>query len=158
MKKIFLMRHADAPNIVGDDFNRILSKSGKAQAENAAKLLSSYNIELILCSNAHRAIETCRFISKLNSKARIEFLDEIYTGSIETIEEAISNAIEPELNEVLVIGHNPTIFSLAIDFCNKDSEDYTNLVMSTMTPARIIKLNYDSKYWPNKLVNNGYLL
>lgn len=152
------MRHAEASSIITDDFSRVLSNKGKEQAIEAAKFISTYcNIELILCSTSIRTVETCSYILESNTNVKVEYLEKIYSGSTADILEIIVHMIDSDLSEALVIGHNPTIFSLVTELCNKKCDRYCELIGSYMHEARIIGLEYETEYWPNRLINNGYI-
>lgn len=116
MKKLYLIRHADAPHHYDqDDWQRELSEFGKTQAEKLATKLSflkeAKNYK-ILCSDAPRAIATIKPTSLKLDNLKIDYEHFIYKADEEEILNQLS-LIDSKIEILLIIGHNPTISQLA---------------------------------------------
>ena len=114
MKTIILMRHAEAPNVIGKDFDRVLSSHGRNQATKATEFLKDYKIDIIITSNAPRVLETSSPIEKLFPNAKIERNNLIYSGICEDYLEILHEA-SANYDNLLFIGHNPNI-SVAVQW------------------------------------------
>lgn len=152
MKKLILMRHAEAPHdsSMGDDFRRVLSSHGEMQAEESAEYLidNSIKIHKILCSPSLRTKQTLEIMQNSGITASaIEFCDEIYRTSEDQIIEIIKDQSE-SCSVILVLGHNPTIsytYFAAID-------DYN---LSHFSPATCAVLYYDTSLTWREIFSNA---
>lgn len=158
MKKISLMRHADAPSIPGkSDFERGLSVNGKQQARDAANFLNiNYKPDLLITSDAPRVLETSKFIEEIFPTIKIAREHQIYAGNYHDIITILELFIESH-NHLLLIGHNPTIFSAALEIADKNQEKYNDLVFSEMSPAKIITFDFSSHQTYLPLINKAII-
>lgn len=112
-RKLYLIRHsyAESPS-GGADFDRSLTSEGMNSARELGRYLtnSSFNPTGILCSTALRARETVQnLIEELEiNEKNVAYKDVIYNASVRELLIEI-NQIKPDLKEVALIGHNPTI-------------------------------------------------
>src|SRR5277367_2600150 len=113
--RIFLVRHGDAvpEDEVGSDRDRYLSPRGREAARVLAKLLREQEIapDAIVCSPLPRAVQTAELLA-----AGLDFLGAI--NSLRCLEpSAQPNVASREVmaagNAVIVVGHEPSISSLA---------------------------------------------
>lgn len=118
MKKLYLVRHAksswDDPDL--DDFDRPLNKRGKHDASFMGFRLREMNvkIELVVSSNARRALMTAELFAE-----RLDYpLDKIikpsamYGGDVEELLKLV-HKLDNNLNEVMLVGHNPGLTEFA---------------------------------------------
>jgi len=118
VKKIILIRHSDAETGSFDstDFNRRLTDKGKNKANIQANRLKQIQIvpDLIISSNAVRALETTQIISSILSPncliQQIPFLYEDFTTS--EFFDLLSN-IDNSIDTLILVGHNPNISIMA---------------------------------------------
>ncbi len=121
MRTLVLMRHGDAPNFsdsgeVIEDFQRALSEKGKTETIISANALKSqYTIDLIIASHAPRSCNTAKFLLERFPDAFFRQEEVIYDGNSQLIKRFIWS-IEDDFNTICIIGHNPTISSIARDF------------------------------------------
>jgi len=111
MKKLILMRHADAQpaDARTQDRDRPLSGRGMKQLDEVCPRLhhKMQGLDFVLCSNAKRTRQTLDGIRKiLPTTAEIVFEDKIYQGSGHYILERIRR-IDDGFKSVLIVGHNP---------------------------------------------------
>ena len=116
MKTLLLMRHAKSSwkDQKLADHERPLKKRGRKDTANIAKFLKKNELvpDLIFTSSAIRAMETAEILmNKLEYEGKLETLDVFYMAEPETYIEKINSAPE-EVNQLMVIGHNPGIETL----------------------------------------------
>jgi phosphohistidine phosphatase len=111
MKTLLLMRHAKSSWNEGvlDDHDRPLNKRGRKTAPEMGRLISAHNLlpDLILCSTALRARETCELVTReWNAPAQARFLDDLYLCPADRFI-PILHRVSDDVGRVLIIGHNP---------------------------------------------------
>jgi phosphohistidine phosphatase len=116
MKTLLLMRHAKSSwkDQKLADHERPLKKRGRKDTVNIAKFLIKNELipDLIFTSSAVRAMETAELIvNKMDYEGKLEILDVLYMAEPETYIEKINTAPE-EVNQLMVVGHNPGIETL----------------------------------------------
>jgi phosphohistidine phosphatase len=149
MKQLYLLRHAHSEkSFLNKDHERIISVKGNLEIE----FLSSYfkrnefTPETILTSSATRTIQTAKkIISELA-------LDESILISKESLYEATINNYYEELrkignsiNNLLMIGHNPTILELASNLVGHE--------LNYLPTCGLIKVQLDFNRWES--INEG---
>ena len=130
---IYLLRHAESPmSSLIDDRSRPLSDTGKNDASTLGKYICDNKIcfDLTLCSTSDRTRETLTIIKdrSTNSFQEINYLDELYNASKNTILEVISRHTN---QSILVVGHNPGISKLISDFAGLDESSFPPCVFSS---------------------------
>jgi phosphohistidine phosphatase len=113
-KQLFVLRHAksswDDPGL--DDHERPLAPRGRRAVKVLADHFRANQIEpgLILCSSARRTRETLEGLG-LSGETLIE--EGLYAASPRAVLERL-NAIAPELDSAMVVGHNPAMQVLVL--------------------------------------------
>jgi phosphohistidine phosphatase len=115
---LYLLRHAksswDEPGLA--DHDRPLAPRGRRAAKLIPKHIRSEGIapELVLCSTARRARETFEGIaSALGDDPEVRFEDGLYGASADALLARLQ-AIPEDVESAMLIGHNPSIESLAL--------------------------------------------
>jgi phosphohistidine phosphatase len=117
MKTLYLLRHAKSswedPSV--PDHDRPLAPRGRRATELLAKHLRHEGIapELVLCSTARRARETFDGIPPRIGDVEVRFEPELYGASGEELLTRL-RAIPEVVQSAMLIGHNPSIQSLAL--------------------------------------------
>ncbi|HEC2740516.1 TPA: histidine phosphatase family protein [Campylobacter coli] len=116
MKKIYILRHAKAvKDEEVQDFDRKLSKRGKEDLEKLFYNLKTHEIkfDFILSSSSKRTAKTAKKIAEFYNfdKEKIQFIDELYLANLSKIYQ-ILQTVDKKYNEVLLVGHNPTLMEL----------------------------------------------
>ena len=116
MKSLFLLRHAKSSwdNPQHSDFERPLSKRWISDAILLSKYIQKHSIsfDLILSSPSERTQSTLDLVlSSLNPIPSTVFKESIYHASASALSQLIKEQDE-EINNVLVIGHNPGLHIL----------------------------------------------
>jgi phosphohistidine phosphatase len=111
MKTLLLMRHAKSSwkDDSLDDHERPLNKRGQKSAPKMGRLIFEQNLlpDLILCSTAARARQTCQLVTKeWNRSVPTRFLDELYLCPSERYS-ALLRQVPDSCQRLLLIGHNP---------------------------------------------------
>jgi phosphohistidine phosphatase len=118
MKRLTLVRHAHAKVEVGPvrDFERPLSRRGKAEAKStAAQLLAAERVpDLLITSPATRTLQTAEILAQaLQLPERHVRRDEaLYLAEPDAILKAI-HATGPRIGHLMIVGHNPGISVIA---------------------------------------------
>jgi phosphohistidine phosphatase len=123
-KFLFLLRHGEAEPGIGPigDIKRPLSEIGKSHINQLSFVLESRKtrFDLILVSPATRTFETSKIISKTVFCKEVLVVDEIYDAeSFDLLQ--ILNGMENQVENLLLIGHNPSLSILASYLTGKDS-------------------------------------
>lgn len=126
MRHVYLLRHGKSlwNNPSDSDFTRPLSDRGLRDASKIATYIKREDlpIELVLCSPALRTIQTLEAIKPaLEKTAEVTIDDSLYTfNPIHIIERLIE--VQGSKKEVMIIGHNPGIQSIALTFAPPGSQ------------------------------------
>jgi phosphohistidine phosphatase len=116
-RRLHLLRHAksswDDPGLA--DHDRPLAGRGRRAADAIARHMRAEAIapELVLCSTAARARETCERIGPALGVAPVRYEAELYGASATTLLERV-RAVPVDVASVLLIGHNPALEDLAL--------------------------------------------
>jgi phosphohistidine phosphatase len=118
---LYLVRHADAENALSGnrDFDRVLSAEGRRSAKIQAErfIQSQGKIDGLISSNAPRAWQTAEIFAEAANipDNRCIKWPILYSGKVD---ELIAAAIPRSWNQVVLIGHNPTMSEMAHLLCN----------------------------------------
>lgn len=149
-RTLFLLRHAQsAEKQQGQrDLDRELTTQGVQEALKIAVFFSQQGLmpDIIVCSTASRAKSTANLIADTirYGAERIVYSDELYEASLRTFLSLI-NEIDDRHQQVLFVGHNPTISFLA--------EYLTKAEIGEMVPAGLTRMQLSVDSW--KEVSNG---
>jgi phosphohistidine phosphatase len=119
---LLLMRHAksDYPPGVADH-DRPLASRGIREAGLGGDWLRAHHpgIDAVLCSTATRARQT---LANTGIDAPVQFRERLYDTTPGTMIDEI-NQIAETVNTLLVVGHEPTISSLALGLASDEGTD-----------------------------------
>ena len=138
MKEIYVLRHAksswDNSNL--SDFERPLADRGISDAKKMSKFLKDMNIKIdkVLCSNAIRAKETFDLTADgFNFEIdKATYLDKLYFGDTITIIQDLKE-LDESLNNILIVGHNPTLHYLVEMLTNESINRFTTCNLATIS-------------------------
>lgn len=154
-KNIFIVRHATAEDFgsgaVMRDYDRQLIPKGIMESAKVGKHLLGYfpKIEAIYSSGAKRALETATYIAeqiKFDTE-KIEVKDALYGSGPRGYLEVV-NSIPENINNAMVVGHNPDI-TYFVDYLTRDDTE------GTMKKATLIHLTFDGFKWEEISQNLG---
>jgi len=138
MKEIYVLRHAksswDNSNL--SDFERPLANRGISDAKKMSKFLKDMNLKIdkVLCSNAIRAKETFDLTADgFNFEIdKATYLDKLYFGDTTTIIQDLKE-LDESLNNILIVGHNPTLHYLVEILTNESINRFTTCNLATIS-------------------------
>ena len=162
MLTLYLLRHAksswDQPNI--SDFDRPLAARGREAAPRMGRHMkdAAHTPELVLCSTAVRARQTMELVlGTLKCDPEVRMVDGLYnfgdgTGLLQIIQDAGA-----DYTEVMVIGHNPSLESLAVTLAGTGaSADLTDMARKYPTAALAV-IEFDTDRWSDVRPGKGRL-
>ena len=123
-KSLYLVRHAKSSwdSDVTSDHERPLNKRGLHDASMMGARLLTLGIkpDLIVCSSATRAHKTAQLIATEigYQKSHIVINSDIYEAGVDGLREVVQ-ALDPALNRVMLVGHNPDITELLNQLSNR---------------------------------------
>ncbi|MGL1885940.1 MAG: histidine phosphatase family protein [Reichenbachiella sp.] len=142
-KTLLLIRHAEADSTNFDikDIERPLTSDGEIMASKVGRYLKKADLEpdAIMASTALRTRQTAGFfVEQLSFDAnKIELNENLYEASTRILLGVINN-IDPDLDNVVIVAHNPGISYLA--------EYMTGEIIGNVSPAGIIQLKFDGDW------------
>ncbi|GHG18869.1 phosphohistidine phosphatase [Streptomyces filamentosus] len=110
-----MLRHAKADWGQEADHERPLAERGRKDAPVAGRRLAGTGIpfDLALCSTAARTRETWKLaVQELPERPRTVYEERIYEASLGELI-ALLNEVPEEVDDLLVVGHNPGMHALA---------------------------------------------
>jgi len=120
-KTLVLIRHAKAEQAPGKpDHDRSLTDKGRRDATAAGRWLNEQGIvaELVICSTAIRTRETWDHAAKGGAHTEfVEYRRAVYQGDTEGVLDSLRED-SGEVDTVIVVGHAPTIPTLASVLCD----------------------------------------
>lgn len=130
-RRLVLLRHAEAQQSAGTDLDRALTERGRADATAAGYWLGGLGITAggALVSAATRAWETWESVSRAAGWTVATTGDRaVYTGEPETVLDLI-RAQDADVDVLVVVGHNPTVESMAQLLDDGDGDQEAALAM-----------------------------
>ncbi|MDG1436812.1 MAG: histidine phosphatase family protein [Rickettsiaceae bacterium] len=140
--RLLLMRHATTALAKdGNDLERLLTGIGQAEAIQAGKFLAQYRIDKKIVSYAKRTLQTHSITQEQMRESKLQVVEELYNGDISEALDLIHSQ-EDHYKNILVIGHNPLIYDLALILAKRNSPQYDDLSSSLMPPGRIVIIDF----------------
>jgi phosphohistidine phosphatase len=126
MKRVYLLRHAKSSweDRSLADRDRPLAGRGERAAKAVAGHIEAEGIrpDLVLCSPARRTRETLeRIEGAFGDRVEVQF-DEALYGASEAELLARLSALPPEVDSVMIVGHNPGLETLALALASAGAE------------------------------------
>ena len=116
MKKLYLLRHADAAiNDGSGDANRKLTDKGISEVKVLGDELKNINFacELVLCSSAVRTKQTWQILSThCNYSFEVQYEEALYNPSLEDLIKQAKQTND-NISSLMMISHNPTTSEFA---------------------------------------------
>ena len=154
MKQLYLLRHGHSTDkgVGYTDKQRELSSIGMLQCHSVGRFLASrsFPIELILTSDAQRALATTSLItSHLNiSNESILHEPNLYQTSIPAMLELLH--LHDSFQHIIIVGHNPTLSYFA--------EHFTSENIGEIPPGTLLILRGSFSSWRNMSKGNMQLV
>jgi len=144
MKTIFILRHAKSswaqPGV--PDIERPLNGRGRKQCAMLQDWMKSQGVspDRVIASPSARTRETASRVSPALGEAPVEFIDQLYAGSIDTY---MSQLWSADGESVLLIGHNPTCDELVRYLATPDTVADTVLATQGYPTAALSVLEFE---------------
>ncbi len=149
-KRLFLLRHAQSPSMPGvKDIDRELSAQGSEQAFALGQYMKSKNFvpDMVLCSSAYRTRKTLDGVLQHIDVANVKYIPLLYAGSVGDYLAQIQECDDLYKN-VLVVAHNPNIYSLTAFLAEAHDEVLAQrLATSGYAPATLSVLDVTQDKW-----------
>ena len=141
MKSILILRHAksDWSDDRVDDKDRVLNQRGIDEATKTAKLLTEHKLtfDTIITSPAARALQTAKIVKKNTGFAKEILVEECFYFSDLRRIVAVLRRLNDDVDNVLIVGHNPLWSNLVLFLTEK------RILMDTGCVA-VLKSDFDS--------------
>lgn len=151
MPSLCLLRHAKSdwsdPTLA--DFDRPLNRRGRKAAPLLGRYLRKQGLlpDLVLCSAAQRARETWeRVAAQLKDEVPVKVLRSLYLAPPSRIL-GILQRQTPEVERLLVIGHNPGMENLAIQLAGGGDPKARARMLEKFPTAALAVLDFDGRGW-----------
>lgn len=136
------MRHAKAESYADSDHARDLAPSGRRDAEAAGAWLAAHDIrpDFVLHSSAVRTTSTWQEVERsLAGNVRVESSAALYAAEPDTAIDLVRDT-PADVEQLLVIGHNPTVGVLAqlLDDGEGDPEAVIGMITGFPTAAMAV--------------------
>ena len=157
-RTLLLLRHAksDYPQGVADH-ERPLAPRGEREAGLAGDWLRAHApaVDAVLCSTATRTRQT---LARSRIDAPVNFVDRLYDATAGAVIEEI-NRTEPDVQTLLVIGHEPAMSSVALGLATADGSNTTAAErISTKFPTSAIAVLRTGQPWDQLALSGAALV
>ncbi len=146
-KVLYLLRHAGGRRTQSFlmDFERPLSEQGKKRLVILSNYLKEHPIspEIIFCSKAKRARQTCSVLKTYFPQTRIVYHDYLYSASEHLLLELL-NLVDDSISHILILGHETSLTNLVYLLLKK--ENYPELKSLHVTPCTLIRMRLSVHY------------
>jgi phosphohistidine phosphatase len=146
MKRLLLLRHAQAD---GTSIDASVTAYGLLEAKKVGEFLVQNDImpELVLCSPAKRAHTTYdRVFETIDKKPRLVLEDRLCGTSAGELIKRI-NAAPLEVNDLMIIGHNPAITSVIMEFKLLEHNELYLSALDTIPTCKLMSLVFQNTEW-----------
>jgi phosphohistidine phosphatase len=157
-RTLLLLRHAKSawPEGVADH-ERPLAPRGEREAKLAGDWLRAHApaVDAVLCSTATRTRQT---LARTRIDAPVNYVDRLYDSTPGTVIEEI-NGVGPDVETLLVIGHEPTMSSLALGLATENGSNTTAADrISTKFPTSAIAVLRTAEPWDQLTIDGAALV
>ena len=152
MKHLLLIRHAKSSwkNKILTDVERPLNNRGKKEGKILGRLLKKNKLlpDLIISSHAKRARKTAKKIAKeiKYPKNNLKINEIIYQEDVTKIVNLLQS-MDDDLNQIFIVGHNPTLMNL--------TQYFTNISLKKFATSGFVLISFPIKNWHDLSKNIG---
>jgi len=144
MKRIYLIRHGKAEEGLDKaDFERNLIDKGERKTRKMAAFMSDQKIkvDLMLVSMSNRTKQTAQILADefSVSPGKIKIEKTLYLASTNSILDVIFG-VDNQVENLVVVGHNPGISSLAVYLSKKEDLDW-------MPTSAVTAIEFKTNKW-----------
>ena len=160
-RTLLLLRHAksDYPTGVADH-DRPLAPRGEREAALAGDWLRAHApaVDAVLCSTATRTRET---LARTRIDAPVSYVDRLYDATPGAVIDEINASchVRPDVETLLVIGHEPAMSSVALGLATPDGSNSTAAEhISTKFPTSAIAVLRTAEPWDQLTLSSAALV
>jgi phosphohistidine phosphatase len=157
-RTLLLLRHAKSDHPPGvADHERPLAPRGEQEAGLAGRWLRAHApaVDAVLCSTATRTRET---LARTRIDAPVSYVDRLYDATPGAIIDEI-NGVDPDVETLLVIGHEPAMSHLALGLASADGSNTTAAErISTKFPTSAIAVLRTAEPWDQLALGGAALV
>jgi phosphohistidine phosphatase len=134
MKTLYLLRHAksDWSDPALDDFSRPLNRRGKRARKVIARHVVGWNVDLVVCSPAKRAVATAKLVIEV-LECPVHYDDAMYGADADDLL-ALTRHLPERVSAVMLVGHNPSMEEYTTMLCDS-SPRYPTGALGTLELA-----------------------
>lgn len=154
MRTLILMRHAkaEAAAASGDDFDRALTRSGRADAALMGRVLAGEGLDpgLVLVSDARRTRQTWEEASAAFPNAAVRRERRLYNAPAGAIRDLVETHMEAA-DAIMVVGHNPglPVYMLELLAEAAESGPVIDRARAGFPPASAVVFHFDEHLRPS---------
>ena len=159
-RTLLLLRHAKSDYPAGvPDHERPLAARGTREAPLAGDWIraNAPAVDAVLCSTATRTRQT---LARTGIDAPVEFVDRLYDavpGTVIDVINGVSALFDTDVETLLVIGHEPTMSSLALGL-NNDGDEAAAQDIAMKFPTSAIAMLGVTEPWDQLALRGASLL
>lgn len=157
-RTLLLLRHAKSDYPAGvPDHERPLAARGKREAELAGDWLRAHTpaVDAVLCSTATRTRQT---LQRTRIAAPVTYADRLYDATPGAVINEI-NRVDPEVETLLVIGHEPAMSSVALGLATPNGSNTTAAEhISTKFPTSAVAVLRTAEPWDRVTLSSAALV
>ena len=157
-RTLLLFRHAKSAYPPGvADHDRPLAPRGTREAALAGDWLRAHApaIDAVLCSTATRARET---LARTRIDAPVNYVERLYDATPDAVIDEI-NGVDPDVETLLVIGHEPVISQVALGLATDEGSNKTAAEqISTKFPTSAIAVLRTGEPWDRLTLSGAALV
>jgi phosphohistidine phosphatase len=157
-RTLLLLRHAKSDYPAGvADHDRPLAPRGVREAALAGDWLRAHTpaVDAVLCSTATRTRQT---LERTKIDAPVRFADRLYDATPGAVIQEI-NGVDPDVETLLVIGHEPAMSAVALGLATPDGSNTTAADhISTKFPTSAIAVLRTANPWDQLTVSSAALV
>ena len=157
-RTLLLLRHAKSDYPAGvADHERPLAGRGEREAALAGDWLRAHipAVDAVLCSTATRTRQT---LARTRIEAPVSYVDRLYDATPGAVITEI-NGVDPEVETLLVIGHEPAMSSVALALATPDGSNSTAAEqISTKFPTSAIAVLRTAQPWEQLTLSSAALV
>ena len=157
-RTLMLLRHAKSDYPAGvADHERPLAARGEREAALAGDWLRAHTpaVDAVLCSTATRTRET---LARTRIEAPVSYVERLYDATPGAVIREI-NGVDPDVETLLVIGHEPAMSSVALGLATPDGSNTTAAEhISTKFPTSAIAVLRTAEPWDQLTLSSAALV
>jgi phosphohistidine phosphatase len=157
-RTLLLLRHAKSDYPAGvADHERPLAGRGEREAALAGDWLRAHipAVDAVLCSTAMRTRQT---LARTRIEAPVSYVDRLYDATPGAVITEI-NGVDPEVETLLVIGHEPAMSSVALGLATPDGSNSSAAEhISTKFPTSAIAVLRTAQPWEQLTLSSAALV